>query len=201
MPRTTRSAEPLLRSRISWATRRRARETSPELITTRTVWAPSGRSLGGLSDDGADSGRVTAPNLLPRLTGRVVKGCLSTVILPWVGTARGQGRSDECRLDLGESSQQPVDKGRRLIGGQGPCQGNSLGDRDGVGDRVAEDDLPGANPQDGPVNGRHTLDRPTLAVGCQQLVDLGPLGDHTPDDLDRVLVQRVLGRGSRYPLA
>src|SRR5664280_336060 len=118
MPRTTRSCEPLLRSRISWATRRRARETSPALITTRAAWSPSDRSLEGLSDGGADSGWVTTPNLLPRLTGRVVKGCLSPVILPCAEDACGQGWSHECRLDLGEPGQQPADKGRRVIGGQ-----------------------------------------------------------------------------------
>src|SRR5664280_537781 len=37
MPSTTSPSTPLLRSMISWATRRRARETSPEFMTTRAV--------------------------------------------------------------------------------------------------------------------------------------------------------------------
>src|SRR5665647_346876 len=106
--------------------------------------------------------------------------------------ADGPSSSDESRLDLGEPRQQPVDNRRRVIGRQRLCQLNSLGDRDRIRDRIAEDNLPGADAQDGPVNSRHALDRPTLAVGRQQLIDLDPFGYHTPDDLDRVLVQGCL---------
>jgi len=68
------------------------------------------------------------------------------------------------------------------------------------GNSFAVDDLPCADSQDGPVHGRHPLDRPTLAVGRQQLVDRDPLVDHAPDDLDAVLVQRVLGHRLLDPL-
>src|SRR5450759_4594385 len=200
IPRRTRSWEPLLRSRISWATRRRARDTSAELITTRAVsadWSPN-RPSGG----GTESGRVTAPDLLPRLTGRVVKGCrsIAAILTPHRDPDAARRASDQGRLDLDQPGQQPVDKGRRVVGRQRGGQSDSLGDRDHVGDELAVDDLPGADAQNGPVDGRHAVDRPTLAVGCQQLVDLDPPGDHAADDLNRVVVEGVLGGRLRDPL-
>src|SRR5680860_1087252 len=167
IPRRTRSCAPLLRSRISWATRRNARDTSPELITTRAVSA--GWSAERPSDGGTKSGRVTAPDLLPRLTGRVVKGCRSNAaIVAPRGDAeacrhvRGYARvvrpaSDQGRLDLGEPGQEPVDEGGRVVGRQRGRQRDSLRDGDDVGDQLAVDDFPGADAQDGPVDGRHAV--------------------------------------------
>src|SRR5665647_2420934 len=172
IPRRTRSCEPLLRSRISWATRRKARDTSPELITTRAVSADW--SAERPSDGGTESGRVTAPDLLPRLTGRVVKGCRSNAAIlalrrddegarhvPQLRQGGRTGASDQGRLDVGEPGQERVDEGGRVVGRQRGRQRHSLGDRDDVWDQLAVDDLPRSDAQDGPVDGRHAVDRPT----------------------------------------
>ena len=58
-PSRTRSAAPLLRSRISWEMRVRARAMSP----------------GSSTDASEGAGRHRGPDLLLRLTGRLVKGC------------------------------------------------------------------------------------------------------------------------------
>ena len=74
-PSRTRSSRPLLRSRISWEMRVSAREMSRASRTVRSVVArvaPQGRSV-----QMRDGQAATAPDLLLRLTGRLVKGCRS----------------------------------------------------------------------------------------------------------------------------
>ena len=75
MPSRTRSAAPLLRSRISCEMRVRARVMSRE---SRTTPGPSVRASGLQA---LASGRHSEPDLLLRLTGRLVKGCRSTPTL------------------------------------------------------------------------------------------------------------------------
>ena len=75
MPSRTRSLAPLLRSRISWEMRVRARSMSRSSRTTR----PSG--AGCLLRRAARAHPVMR-DLLLRLTGRLVKGCRSGVTLP-----------------------------------------------------------------------------------------------------------------------
>ena len=73
MPSSTRSSAPLVRSRISWAIRVRARVTSAASRTSR-----SGGSVGrtiGLGLCWHRGRRGHRADLLPRLSGRVVKGC------------------------------------------------------------------------------------------------------------------------------
>ena len=71
MPSRTRSSAPLLRSRISWAMRVRARAMSGASRTRRTACRTAGAA-------GVLRAGVIAPDLLLRLTGRVVKGCRSS---------------------------------------------------------------------------------------------------------------------------
>ena len=85
MPSRTRSSAPLLCSRISCAMRRRARDTSLAERTVRPVGSsgwPGGHGGVGARQDDAD--------LLPCLTGQVVKGCRNAV--PTLRGGRGRPR-------------------------------------------------------------------------------------------------------------
>ena len=71
-PRTRSPSAPLLRSRISWEMRVSARLMSSASRTVRPVPAVPDDEPDALVDGAV---RDTAPDLLLRLTGRVVKGC------------------------------------------------------------------------------------------------------------------------------
>ena len=115
-----------------------------------------------------ESGRVTAPDLLPRLTGRVVKGCRSRArqSLPCGPRAPARWSTGQTRVGLisARRASRPLTKPGRVVGRQRRRERHRLGDGHRVGDVVVVDDLAGADPQDGPVDRGHALDRPALAV-------------------------------------
>jgi len=85
------------------------------------------------------------------------------------------GLQGERGLEFQQPGQQPVHEGRRALGGQVPGELNRLVDGHRVGDLVLPQQLVGPDAEDVPVDRGHPVQRPSLGVGGEQLVDARPV--------------------------
>ena len=163
--------EDLVRDRGAGPGRRHRRSSPP---SRRRRWGPTRR--GEPAVGATESGRVTAPDLLPRLTGRVVKGCRSRARQSLPCGPRGPARwsTGQTRVGLisARRASRPLTKRRRVVGRQ--RRGQRRPPRRSPPRRATSSTQSSSKtpmPQERAVDGGHPVERPALGVRREQLVD------------------------------
>jgi hypothetical protein len=109
------------------------------------------------------------PVVVVRASGVVGAMVVPTVLLVVAVVVRDSVRAAQAsglqaRLELEQPTEQPVDERGRVVGRERPGELDGLVDDHGVGYVVPPEQLEGAQPEDGPVDGGHPVQGPALGV-------------------------------------